>query len=212
MVGEARRSVLMDLLKAIDAQMYEEGLPAEMRMTHSTFYHQSKTEIMDKASLTNDSTLLSDIPRSVRKSTTIQQFTQKVKNKLFYTENGDGENVLLKDVEIDAQEREESAEREPSPQIRITLMSSGFIERINLSPIQVISEMPLTKIYTLFHILKPQNVYVTKYSRLIGVINEVSLLKREFATQQTAKGARMCCLKCNKLCRDCKDSICCCCS
>lgn len=211
----------MDLLKTIDGRMYEEGLPAEMRMTHLTFYNQSKTEIMDKASLLNDSTLLHDIPRSVRKSTTIQMFTAKVKNKLFYTENGnengdnqigDGTDVLLKDVEMDMVREETESPEESEHKIRTTLMSSGFIERINLSPIQVISEMPLTKIYTLFHILKPQNVYVTKYSRLIGVINEVNLLKREFATQQTATGARMCALKCNKLCRDCRDFICCCCS
>merc|ERR1712242_500587 len=94
-------------------------------------------------------------------------------------------DVLLRDIEmqIEEEEREESPDKEPEPKIRITLMSSGFIERINLSPIQVISEMPLTKIYALFHILKPQNVYVTKYSRLIGVINEIQLLKREFQTQ-----------------------------
>merc|ERR1712130_821608 len=99
-------------------------------------------------------------------------------------------------------ENSESSEHSPrspksssaSPHARITLMSSGFIERINLSPIQVISEMPLTKIYIMFHILKPQNVYVTKYSRLIGVINEVHLLNREFETQKATKKPRMCCL------------------
>merc|ERR1712244_165819 len=105
-------------------------------------------------------------------------------------------------------ERKRSENKEES--IKITLMSHGFIERINLSPIQVISEMPLTKIYTLFHILKPQNVYVTKYSRLIGVINEIQLLKREFQTQHNHKKARMYCLKCKKICRDCKETICCC--
>merc|ERR1711971_1457943 len=189
----------MDLLKTIDSSIYEKGLPAQMRMTHLTFYNQSKTEIMDKASVLNDSTLLSDIPRSVRKSTTIQQFTQRVKSKLFYSEseqNGNDSDVLLRDIEmqIEEEEREESPDKEPEPKIRVTLMSSGFIERINLSPIQVISEMPLTKIYTLFHILKPQNVYVTKYSRLIGVINEVQLLNREFKTQKASKQN---CLKCN---------------
>merc|ERR1712154_127099 len=106
-----------------------------MGMTHLSFYNQSKTEIMDKASLLNDATLLSDIPRSSRKSTTIKQFTQRVKSKLFYTENGDdGEEILLKDVEEDIEEDVED-KASPSPQIRITLMSSGFIERINLSPI-----------------------------------------------------------------------------
>merc|ERR1719384_1765447 len=93
--------------------------------------------------------------------------------------------------------------------IKTTLMTSGFIERINLSPIQVISEMPLTKIYTLFHILKPQNVYVTKYSRLIGVINEIQLLKREFEAQTTTKKTKIICLKCKRKCKHCKDAVCC---
>merc|ERR1712129_422259 len=90
--------------------------------------------------------------------------------------------------------------------VKVTLMSHGFIERINLSPIQVISEMPLTKIYIMFHILKPQNVYVTKYSRLIGVINEMHLLNREFETQRATKKTRICCLKCRRKCRQ----MCCC--
>ena len=87
------------------------------------------------------------------------------------------------------------AERE-TPYVKYTLMSSGFIERLNLSPIQVISEMPLTKIYTLFHVLKPQNIYVTKYSRLIGVVNELHLLHREIEMQPTMSRRKLfCCRK-----------------
>jgi len=61
---------------------------------------------------------------------------------------------------------------------KYSLLMPGFVERINPSPIQVVGEMPLNKIYTLFHILKPHNIYVEKYSRLIGVINDFNLIKR----------------------------------
>ena len=117
------------------------------------------------------------------------------------------------DEKEDDNDKDNENEIMSNKDIKLTLMTSGFIERINLSPIQVISEMPLTKIYTLFHILKPQNVYVTKYSRLIGVINEVQLLQREFETQRTSKKARLYCLRCKRICANCEQLICgnCCC-
>merc|ERR1712060_501910 len=67
----------------------------------------------------------------------------------------------------------ENAEEEKS------IMSSRFMNELNLSPIQVVAEMSLIKVYTLFHVMKPENIYVTKYARLIGVIHESDLLSRE---------------------------------
>lgn len=64
-----------------------------------------------------------------------------------------------------------------------SLMAIRFLDQLNLSPIQVVAEMPLTKIYTLFHVMRPENLYVTKYSRLIGVIHDTDLLTREMRYQ-----------------------------
>ena len=209
LVGEARRSVLMDLLKTIDHKMYQTQIPQQLRAEHDSFFNQSATQIKDKASLMNDTLLLNEAMEPTQKkqrSTTFGSLLARNWRK------NDAQPAQPAAVEMLAEnENENKNENESDDKRHITLMSSGFIERINLSPIQVISEMPLTKIYTLFHILKPQNVYVTKYSRLIGVINEIHLLKREFRTQQTSKKAKMYCLKCNKLCRDCGKTICCCC-
>jgi len=71
----------------------------------------------------------------------------------------------------------ENAEQEKS------IMSTRFMNQLNLSPIQVVAEMSLIKVYTLFHVLKPENIYVTKYARLIGVIHENDLLTRELGIQ-----------------------------
>ena len=214
LVGEARRSVLMDLLKAIDPNVYEQEIPAELRMSHISFYDQTSTQITDKASIMNDDSLLNEtLHRRTRSQTFKQMMTNKLKKKKQDQEKEaiemeEKEHVNGDDVDVNKSNEDDLSEEH---KIKLTLMTSGFIERINLSPIQVISEMPLTKIYTLFHILKPQNVYVTKYSRLIGVINEVQLLQREFETQRNYKTARMYCLRCNKLCKDCRQLICCCC-
>eukprot|EP01083_Nonionella_stella_P094739 265897_1 len=186
LVGEVRRSVLMDLLQAIDTAKYMKDIPEPLRMNHISFYDQSVTE-----SNANRAQTFKDKLANWRSKTTL------------LGSNRDRAQSARAMVELPNEDRNKE-------KVKTTLMTSGFIERINLSPIQVISEMPLTKIYTLFHILKPQNVYVTKYSRLIGVINEVQLLQREFETQHGHK-ARMIRLKCNKLCTKCKRTVCCCC-
>ena len=239
LVGEVRRSVLMDLLKAIDQKSYEKEIPYELRMNHISFYDQTVTQIKDKASIMNDSSLLNETAITNRNNRS-QTFKEKVAKWRRGSKNSDisipsqiingtdNDNIYDKtksrkstkesielvvekddddDNDIDGKDDDKN---DNIDKIKVTLMSSGFIERINLSPIQVISEMPLTKIYTLFHILKPQNVYVTKYSRLIGVINEVQLLQREFETQRTSKKAKMYCLKCNRMLINCKQIICCC--
>jgi len=64
-----------------------------------------------------------------------------------------------------------------------SLFNNRFMRKVNLSPIQVVCEMSLTKIYALFHVLRPHNIYVTRYGRLIGVIYERDLLARELETQ-----------------------------
>merc|ERR1712129_628273 len=192
LVGEARRSVLMDLLLRMDAQKYHRDIPVQLRLNHASFYDQSPTQMKDKASLMGDTNLLNESLNSYAPMT----FKDKLANWKKNNKNkSDAMNVPL-----------EMLERKRDGDVKVTLMSHGFIERINLSPIQVISEMPLTKIYIMFHILKPQNVYVTKYSRLIGVINEMHLLNREFETQRATKKTRICCLKCRRKCRQ----MCCC--
>jgi len=85
--------------------------------------------------------------------------------------------------------------KEPKRQ-HCSLMAGGFLERLHLAPFQVIAEMPLSKIYTLFHILKPENVYVTKYSRLIGVITELHLLELEKQFQSNKDAQPLCVPNC----------------
>ena len=64
-----------------------------------------------------------------------------------------------------------------------SLFNNRFMKKVNLSPIQIVCEMSLTKIYALFHVLRPHNIYVTKYGRLIGVVYERDLLDRELEIQ-----------------------------
>ena len=195
LVGEARRSVLMDLLKVMDSEKYENEIPVQLRMNHSSFYDQSPTQVMDKASLMGDTLLLSERMASNQRKRGMTFKDKLTKWRRSKQEEDEDDDVPMPMEMLDRKRSDEN--------IKMTLMSPGFIERINLSPIQVISEMPLTKIYTLFHVLKPQNVYVTKYSRLIGVINEVHLLNREFETQRASKKTRMYCLKCKRKCKCC---------
>jgi len=74
-------------------------------------------------------------------------------------------------------------ERESGVLHHKSLFNNRFMKKVNLSPIQVVCEMSLTKIYALFHVLRPHNIYVTKYGRLIGVIYERDLLARELEIQ-----------------------------
>lgn len=234
LVGEVRRSVLMDLLKVIDPAKYENDIPIQLKLSHISFYDQSTTQIMDKASLKNDTSLLNEtlfVNEQLQQNQNQNDDDEPKRRQTFkdkITKWRKGKNNSINDIKLesirmeeeneddidvgndvdDKMEHKEKDDDKDKDKIKKTLMTSGFIERINLSPIQVISEMPLTKIYTLFHILKPQNVYVTKYSRLIGVINEVQLLKREFETQRTTKKTKMFCLKCKRKCKDCH--FCCC--
>jgi len=64
-----------------------------------------------------------------------------------------------------------------------SLLNERFMNRVNRSPIQVVCEMSLTTIYAIFHVLRPHNIYVTKYGRLIGVVYERDLLARELEIQ-----------------------------
>ena len=61
--------------------------------------------------------------------------------------------------------------------------------------------MPLSKVYVLFHILRPSNIYVTKYSRLIGVINQTKLIEIERANNKT-NGCCINFLTCNCCCNE----------
>jgi len=65
-----------------------------------------------------------------------------------------------------------------------SLLDKQFVSRCNLSPIQVIAEMPLTSIYKLYHVLRPENVYVTKFGRLIGTLNEEMMFRDEERSRQ----------------------------
>jgi len=75
-----------------------------------------------------------------------------------------------------------------------SLLSSRFMKSVNLSPITIVAEMSLTKIYALFHVLRPQNIYVTKFGRLIGVVYEQDLLDIELKIQLRKRYmSRRCC-------------------
>jgi len=49
----------------------------------------------------------------------------------------------------------------------------------NMTPVSVPPAMPLTKIYKLFHILRPSKIYVQQQTRLVGAIVEEKLIERE---------------------------------
>jgi len=68
-----------------------------------------------------------------------------------------------------------------------SLLDKQFVSRCNLSPIQVIAEMPLTSIYKLYHVLRPENVYVTKFGRLIGTLNEEMMFEDEERSRKQIK-------------------------
>ena len=232
LVGEVRRVVLLDYLRVIAPDIYEEQLSAEMRAEHMVFFQESQQTMRDKASLMDTSLLTSmNIPNTLKtphhksKNANNNKWfklgpptTQLNENSLQPSITG-ASNVSQNGMSLPRPDSSDDSDDEnnnnnndsnnnknnsngntneddetPGGDVRWTLMSSGFIERLNLSPLQVISEMPLTKIYTLFHILKPQNIYVTKYSRLIGVINELHLLHREIETQNISV-KRICCRK-----------------
>jgi len=74
-------------------------------------------------------------------------------------------------------------------------MEGNFLEKLHLTPFQVTYGMPITRIYTVFHVLRLGNVYVTKNSRLIGVITEVHLLEMEKKCREKQEAELWSCLK-----------------
>merc|ERR1712228_246636 len=54
-----------------------------------------------------------------------------------------------------------------------------WMQHMNISPVTVIPTMPIPQIYTLFHVLRPDKMYVAKRNELVGVIDEQILLERE---------------------------------
>eukprot|EP01083_Nonionella_stella_P077906 212957_1 len=66
-----------------------------------------------------------------------------------------------------------------NPRTEHSLFMSRFADGLHHNPFQVSSTMPLTKLYTMFHILRPHVAYVTHLSMLIGVITEEMLIRRE---------------------------------
>lgn len=203
LVGEVRRSVLMDYLKCIAPDMYLYSISDELRSNHVSFLGQNWRQIIDKASLMNDTTLLSERDRVVNAPQNQSLLQRWINKKVKKVGNIEMDQYSM-DTNIDNEITDEDKEQTVVKVAKLTLMSAGFIERINLSPMQVISEMALTKIYTLFHILKPQNVYVTKYSRLIGIINELQLLEREFQHRETTAKVKYLFRWCQKIVRKCK--------
>merc|ERR1740123_1891468 len=53
-----------------------------------------------------------------------------------------------------------------------------WMQHLNISPVTVIPTMPISQIYTLFHVLRPDKIYVAKMNKVVGVIDEQMLLER----------------------------------
>ncbi|ETO31811.1 CLC-type chloride cHannel family member (clh-4) [Reticulomyxa filosa] len=175
LVGEVQRNVLMDFLQTVAPDIYEEKIPARLRDEH----------------LPN----LDNYPTNLTKLDTIGptgSFNWKKRSKSLLTrkskDKGSAKTTDIPPERLantgDTPSSNKTSKKEAKRR-KCSLMAGGFLERLHLAPFQVIAEMPLSKIYTLFHILKPQNVYVTKYSRLIGVITELHLLELEKQIQMT---------------------------
>jgi len=62
----------------------------------------------------------------------------------------------------------------------LNLLKPPHVDLLNLSPIQVMANMRLTKVYILFHVLRVDKIYVTSRNILIGVITEAALIRKRF--------------------------------
>ncbi|ETO06019.1 hypothetical protein RFI_31379 [Reticulomyxa filosa] len=171
----------MDFLQTIAPDVYVEQIPAKLRDAHMP--NQNKGPPVSENKL----------------ESRLKALDWKLKSRQLFSRQKINAPVHSPErTEIDADKKNAFENKNnvltnsPSKEIRrrhCSLMAGGFLERLHLAPFQVIAEMPLSKIYTLFHILKPENVYVTKYSRLIGVITELHLLEleKQFQTNKSAQ-------------------------
>jgi hypothetical protein len=61
----------------------------------------------------------------------------------------------------------------------LSLCDAPFVAYINQSPFQLPSSTTLRKAYFLFHLLRPQVAYITRYSKLLGRLTEFQLIALE---------------------------------
>jgi len=179
-------------LESNSPQIYAEHIPARLRNAHTPNQNKPVNLLGDLDSKTK--------PIGWRKkSRELLSKQKKFINTIRGSRPGHDSNTLTNDPNSGNQTNialQNNNPKKENKRRQYSLMAGEFLARLHLAPFQVIAEMPLSKIYTLFHILKPENVYVTKYSRLIGVITELHLLEIEKQFQSNKDGQPLCIPNC----------------
>ncbi|ETO33386.1 hypothetical protein RFI_03721 [Reticulomyxa filosa] len=179
LIGEISRHVLMQYLEAIAPQVFQKQIPSGM--------HEGRAMPM---------------PRRRRASRQLDLTAPSGDSMLtpFHATNvdiairRDTDNPKMSIDEMPASPNDRFGDASPiTPKVG-SLLEGAFLEQLNFTPFQVTSGITVARIYTLFHVLRLANVYVTHRSKLVGVVTEEHLLEmeKEYRERQDTELWRFC--------------------